>query len=774
MGSVLAVLAGLLSGIVFAAPANAIANTVVSLTFDDANDNQVGAAATLRAAGFRGTFYVPSGYLNAPTYMTTGQVQALQADGHEIGGHTVTHPDLAATGANEARRQVCNDRVNLTNLGLNITSFAYPFASSNAAAEAIVRECGYNSARGLGDVRSKNPESAAFPVAETIPPGNLYYTGAPDQVDNTWTLADLQRVVTQSVNGGGGWVQLTFHHVGRDSDPLSVTNAIFSQYTTWLRGEVAAGRIEVKTVDDVIGGTTKPAIAGPAAPAPITTGNLLRNPGLETSSAVAGKPECWAFGGFGTNSPTFSQVSPGRTGNIAQQLTMAGYVDGDAKLLPTLDLGECAPSASPGTSYEMKAWYKSTAPTQFELYYRTGLGTWKYWTSSPKYNAAANWTQTAYTSPPVPAGASAISMGLNLTSNGTLTTDDYDVRATGPTTPPPPPPPPPPTTPSVPAAATTAINAAAASRPGLGAAQSEIICGLVAGGCYKAFQNGAIHWSPATGARITNGGIKIRWMAQGSENGFLGYPTSNEIGGLKNGGVYQTFQGGAIHWSPATGAYITSGAIKARWVAQGSENGFLGYPTSNEIGGLKNGGSYQTFQNGAIHWSPATGAYITNGAIKIRWMAQGSENGFLGYPTSNEIGGLKNGGVYQTFQGGAIHWSPATGAYITNGAIKVAWVAQGSENGLLGYPTSNEIGGLKNGGVYQTFQGGAIHWTPTTGAFVTRGAIKVAWVGQGSENGRLGYPTGNEIRVSATVQAQDFQGGRITWSAATGATIAYR
>ncbi len=288
------------------------------------------------------------------------------------------------------------------------------------------------------------------------------------------------------------------------------------------------------------------------------------------------------------------------------------------------------------------------------------------------------------------------------------------------------------------------------------------------------FQGGAIHWSPATGAHITNGGIKAAWVAKGSENGFLGYPTSNEIGGLKNGGVYQTFQGGAIHWSPATGAHITNGGIRVAWVAQGSQNGFLGYPTSNEIGGLKNGGVYQVFQGGAIHWSPATGAHITNGGIKAAWVAKGSENGFLGYPTSNEIGGLKNGGVYQTFQGGAIHWSPATGAHITNGGIRVAWVAQGSQNGFLGYPTSNEIGGLKNGGAYQVFQGGAIHWSPATGAHITRGGIKVKWMAQGSENGRLGYPTSNEFRVSATVQAQDFQGGRIAWSAATGAVITYK
>ncbi|MHA7271847.1 polysaccharide deacetylase family protein [Arthrobacter sp. TMT4-20] len=416
----------------------------MSLTFDDANDNQIAAAATLQAKGLRGTFFIPSGYLDAPSYLTTAEVQVLQADGHEIGGHSVTHPDLAATGVDEAKRQVCNDRVNLINKGLNITSFAYPFASSSLSVETIVRDCGYNSARGLGDVRSKNPDSASYPVAETIPPANPYNTGAPEQVDNTWTLADLQNTVTQSVNGSGGWVQLTFHHVGLDGNTLSVSDAIFAQFTTWLAEQVAAGTIEVKTVHDVVGGATQPAVSGPAAPAPITTGNLLKNPSLETPSAIPGLPSCWSIGTYGANSPTFTRVTPGRTGAVAQQLTMAEYVDGDAKLLPTLDLGECAPSADPGRSYEMKAWYQSTAPTQFALYYRTGLGTWNYWTSSPLFDAAVDWTEATWTSPPVPAGASAISMGLNLISNGTLITDDYELTAAGTTHPAP--------TPVVPAA----------------------------------------------------------------------------------------------------------------------------------------------------------------------------------------------------------------------------------------------------------------------------------------------------------------------------------
>lgn len=443
MAAAVLLLATLFNATILTQPAHAAGPLVVTLTFDDANADQVAAANYLNSKGMFGTFFLPSGYLNAQDpnggpapYMTTAQGLALQTAGNEIGGHTVTHPDLAQMDANEVARQVCNDRVNLNTMGFRVTNFAYPFASSTPAVQQTVANCGYNSARGLGDLKSKAAPTLTE-VAEPlpVPTADLFFTKAPDEVDNTWTVADMQAVVTQA-EPGGGWVQLTFHHFD-STDPLSVTTANFHSYVDWLATEQTAGRIVVKTVRQVMAAqfpdpsnsaldVNKPLVNGPAAPPPITTGNLIQNPSLETPGPVAsGLPYCWAVGAYGTNTHTFTSVSPGHTGSVAEQMVISGYVDGDAKLLPTLDLGQCAPSATPGHIYQMSAWYKSTGLTQFELYYRTGLGTWNYWTASPNFAAATNWTQATWTSPPVPAGATAISMGLNLLSNGTLTTDDY-------------------------------------------------------------------------------------------------------------------------------------------------------------------------------------------------------------------------------------------------------------------------------------------------------------------------------------------------------------
>ncbi|MHA7210882.1 polysaccharide deacetylase family protein [Arthrobacter sp. MDT1-65] len=418
----------------FAPPAASAAEpTVVSLTFDDGNADQLIAVQTLNKYALKGTFYVNSGTTDTAGYLSLADLRTMNAAGHEIGGHTVTHPDLVTLPSDEATRQICNDRVNLTTWGFRVTSFAYPFASSNPGIETIARNCGYNSARGLGDIKTRF-SCATCPLAERIPSANPWNTAAPDQVENTWTLADLQNSVTQA-ESVGGWIQLTFHRFG-GTDPLAVTPALFDQFAAWLKTRPAT--TTVKTVDQVVGGTVKPAVSGPAVPPPPVGGNLVKNPSLET--LTNGVPQCWNAGGYGTNTPAFSVVSPGRTGQRAERLVVSGYVDGDAKLLPALDLGGCSPPATAGRTYNLGAWYKSTAPTQFALYYRTGVGSWKYWTSSPWFAASATYQKASWTTPPLPAGANGLSFGLNLFSNGTLTTDDYEMFDTANVTPPPPPP----------------------------------------------------------------------------------------------------------------------------------------------------------------------------------------------------------------------------------------------------------------------------------------------------------------------------------------------
>lgn len=297
--------------------------------------------------------------------------------------------------------------------------------------------------------------------------------------------------------------------------------------------------------------------------------------------------------------------------------------------------------------------------------------------------------------------------------------------------------------------------------------------------------------SPATPTTKIPAGTQFKTTIQlnlrsgpGTTYSILGYGDTGTIvtaTGKTNGVWYEVKIGSQTGWmssdyltkyagAPAAPAPVVKSALA---IKAASLNGNLGAATSGEIYGLKNGGGYQMYQGGAIIWSPTTGARVSVGGIRSMWASTGFENGSLGYPTSDEVGGLRNGGVYQMYQGGAIIWSPATGAHISVGGIRTAWAATGFENGHLGYPTSNEIGGLKNGGVYQTYQGGVIYWSPATGAYISVGGIRAIWGSTGYENGRLGYPTSNEYVTSPGNVAQNYQGGTIKWGSA-GNSIVYK
>jgi peptidoglycan/xylan/chitin deacetylase (PgdA/CDA1 family) len=417
---------GLLSAMlgVLAPAANAAPNTVVTLTFDDGVADAYQAGAMLSDHGMQGTFFVNSGPIGSTGYMTRAQLDSLAAGGHEIGGHTVTHADLVPLSPDEAKRQICNDRVTLLGWGFPVTSFAYPYSSLTPQVETLVQQCGYNSARQVGDIVS--PDGCGdCDFAETIPPADPYYTRAPSSVQPDWTLGQLEGLVTQAQQHNGGWVQLVFHHVCDNCGAYAVSPSTLSALLDWLQARVTDGTVAVKPVNQVMTGSVEPGVPGPPPPAPAPYGvNGLTNPGLE-SSADGVLPDCWQAAGFGTNSYAVTRTRTAHSGSWAAQLSVSSWTSGDRKLVSKLDLGQCSPSVAPGHVYQLSSWYTSSIAVPFVVYYRNASGAWAYWKTSPVQPASSGWRQASWTTPAVPAGATALSFGLTLTGVGTVTTDDY-------------------------------------------------------------------------------------------------------------------------------------------------------------------------------------------------------------------------------------------------------------------------------------------------------------------------------------------------------------
>jgi uncharacterized protein with LGFP repeats len=214
-----------------------------------------------------------------------------------------------------------------------------------------------------------------------------------------------------------------------------------------------------------------------------------------------------------------------------------------------------------------------------------------------------------------------------------------------------------------------------------------------------------------------------------------------------------------------------SSPVYAKWQNTGGDEGSLGgaYEVETTAAG---GGRWTAFNyaNSTVYWASATGAHIVKGAILATWSGFSRESGFLGYPTTDELGTTDGVGRYNNFaSGGSIYWSPSSGAHEVHGAIKSKWVALGAEHSLLGYPATDELLTLDGAGRYNHFSGGgSVYWHPTVGAHEVHGAIKLHWASLGYEHSYLGYPISDEYAIPGG-RRSDFQNGYITWNAATGA-----
>jgi peptidoglycan/xylan/chitin deacetylase (PgdA/CDA1 family) len=158
----------------------------VILTFDDGYaDFATGVQPVMARYGFVATDYVVSGFLNRPRYMTTAQVQQMDAEGMVIGSHTMHHVDLAATPLALARNEIDSGKATLERvLGHPVLDFAYPYGGFNAAVEQLVQQAGFREAVTTvsGDVQTLNgrfelrrveiggaPSLAAFAQAADLP-----------------------------------------------------------------------------------------------------------------------------------------------------------------------------------------------------------------------------------------------------------------------------------------------------------------------------------------------------------------------------------------------------------------------------------------------------------------------------------------------------------------------------------------------------------------------------------------------------------------------------
>jgi L,D-peptidoglycan transpeptidase YkuD (ErfK/YbiS/YcfS/YnhG family) len=268
------------------------------------------------------------------------------------------------------------------------------------------------------------------------------------------------------------------------------------------------------------------------------------------------------------------------------------------------------------------------------------------------------------------------------------------------------------------------------------------------------------------------GAIGVEYERLGGAAGAVGPATAGQKCGLAGGGCLQTFANGTIAWSKATGAHLLSGGIENAWLKAGGVTGHLAYP----LGAASCGGApavcQQAFQHGSLYSVSGKGTYPVWGAINATYESLGGLKGYLGYPIGIETCGLAGGACTQRFQRGTVYFAPGAGTFPVWGAINARYLALGGSRGYLGYPTGQERCGLRGGGCSQAFQRGRIYYAAGAGTQAVWGGLGQFYTARKAQDGALGYPVTAEACNRSGYCSQSFQYGRLEWI--PGAGVRYR
>jgi len=186
---------------------------IVTLTFDDAFTNFYDNGLPLfKEYNMGGTIYLVGQDFENPEYMTPAQLNEFEANGFEMGSHTMTHPHLPLSSPEELKYELEESkRLIESKIGHGITSFATPYGEYNDTVLAEIMkvydshrsvDTGYNSA----DNYTKTNIKAMSAIVSTSPETVLKWVDTAIS-SKAW----LSIVYHDIVDGGGEYTNTPAH-----------------------------------------------------------------------------------------------------------------------------------------------------------------------------------------------------------------------------------------------------------------------------------------------------------------------------------------------------------------------------------------------------------------------------------------------------------------------------------------------------------------------------------------------------------------------------------
>jgi len=206
--------------------------TYISITFDDGYVSQYGAMKQLENYGWRGVVYFPSGlaggYFEGLPIMSWEQLGDLQARGHEIGAHTLTHAKASTLSREKFEFEVKEGKLLLMKHQINADSFAYPY----------------------NDVKYPDVIKKYFSSQRNVN-GGINAIGTDEIYGLALVHNNYKELLTDylsDLKSEGGWLVLVIHNI--DPSPRADIDVSPEDYA-WILEQVKESGVPVKTVSEI-------------------------------------------------------------------------------------------------------------------------------------------------------------------------------------------------------------------------------------------------------------------------------------------------------------------------------------------------------------------------------------------------------------------------------------------------------------------------------------------------------------------------------------------